>query len=71
MPIASAVVTEVGGLMSHTAICCREYGIPAVVRVAGATTHIPNGALVTVNPSTGRVLVEVGKTSTDRRAHEP
>ena len=32
MPVASAVVTEVGGLMSHTAICCREYGIPAVVR---------------------------------------
>ena len=32
MPVAGAVVTEVGGLMSHTAICCREYGIPAVVR---------------------------------------
>jgi pyruvate,water dikinase len=57
MPVASAVVTEVGGLMSHTAICCREYGIPAVVGVAGATTHIPDGALVTVDPSTSRVLV--------------
>lgn len=57
MPVAGAVVTESGGLMSHTAICCREYGIPAVVRVAGATTHIPDGALVTVDPSTGHVLV--------------
>ena len=66
MPVASAVVTEVGGLMSHAAICCREYGIPAVVRVAGATTHIPDGgALVTVDPSTGRVLVEVTTTTTD------
>ena len=65
MPVASAVVTEVGGLMSHTAICCREYGIPAVVRVAGATTRIPDGALVTVDPSTGRVLVEVTTTTND------
>lgn len=59
MPIAGAVVTAVGGLMSHTAICCREYGIPAVPRVAGATTHITDGALITVDPSTGRVLVGV------------
>lgn len=59
MPIAGAVVTEVGGLMSHTAICCREYGIPAVVRVTGATAHITDGALVTVDPSTGRVLIGV------------
>ncbi len=65
MPVASAVVTEVGGLMSHTAICCREYGIPAVVRVAGATTHIPDGALVTVDPSTGRVLLEITTTTAD------
>jgi pyruvate,water dikinase len=63
MPIAGAVVTEVGGLMSHTAICCREYGIPAVVHVTGATTHITDGAPVTVDPSTGRVLVAV--TTTD------
>ena len=65
MSVASAVVTEVGGLMSHTAICCREHGIPAVVHVAGATTHIPDGALVTVDPSTGHVLVEVTTTITD------
>jgi pyruvate,water dikinase len=57
MPIAGAVVTETGGLIGHTAIVCREYGIPAVVRVAGATTHVPDGALVTVDPSTSRVVV--------------
>lgn len=57
MPVAGAVVTEVGGLISHTAICCREYGIPAVVQVAGATTNIPDGALVTVDPSTGHVAI--------------
>ena len=49
--------------MSHTAIVCREYGIPAVVGVAGATTHIADGAPLTVDPSTGRVLVDVASTS--------
>ena len=63
MPIAGAVVTEVGGLMSHTAICCREYGIAAVVGVRGATTHIPDGAFVTVDPSSGQVRVEVATTT--------
>ena len=62
MSIAGAVVTEVGGLTSHTAICCREHGIPAVVRVNGATTHIPNGAIVRVDPTTGQVCVEATTT---------
>ena len=63
MPIAGAVVAEFGGLVGHTAIVCREYGIPAVVGVAGATTHIVDGAPLTVDPSTGRVLVDVASTS--------
>ena len=64
-------MTEVGGLMSHTAICCREYGIPAVVGVTGATSHIPDGALVTVDPSTGRVLVDVTTPTTTGGAQQP
>ena len=39
MAIAGAVVTEHGGLASHTALVAREQGIPAVVGVAGATDH--------------------------------
>ena len=57
MPIAGAIVTENGGLMSHAALVCREHGIPAVLGVAAATVHIPDGATVTVDPSTGTVLV--------------
>jgi pyruvate,water dikinase len=57
MPIAGAVVTESGGLMSHAALVCREYAIPAVLGVTAATTHIPDGATVTVDPSTGRVTL--------------
>jgi len=57
MPIAGALVTDHGGLMSHAALVCREHGIPAVVGVAAATAHIPHGAIITVDPSTGRVAV--------------
>ena len=57
LPVAGAVVTESGGLVSHAAIVCREHGIPAVLGVTGATAHIPDGALVTVDPSTSRVTV--------------
>lgn len=57
MPIAGAVVTEHGGLMGHTALVCREYGIPAVVGVVGATSCIADGAELTVVPSEGRVLL--------------
>lgn len=57
MPIAGALVTDHGGLMSHAALVCREYGIPAVVGVAGATTHIVDGTPLTVDPTASRVLV--------------
>lgn len=57
MPIAGALVTDHGGLMSHAALVCREYGIPAVVGVAGATSHIVDGATVTVDPVAGRISV--------------
>ncbi len=59
MPIAGALVTEHGGLMSHAALVCREYGIPAVVGVVAATAHIPDGAIVTVDPSAGRIVIDV------------
>jgi pyruvate,water dikinase len=36
------VITETGGLLSHAAIICREYGIPALLGVPGATVRIPD-----------------------------
>ena len=62
MPIAGALVTDHGGLMSHAALVCREHGIPAVVGVAAATAHIPDGAIVTVDPAAGRVTIDVATT---------
>jgi pyruvate,water dikinase len=61
-PLASGLVTEVGGLMTHGAVVAREYGIPAVVGVDRATEAIPDGAHVRVNGSEGYVEVirEIG-----------
>jgi phosphohistidine swiveling domain-containing protein len=53
--IASAVITEVGGILSHGAIVAREYGIPAVMSVAGATTRVPDGDPITVDGNSGLV----------------
>jgi pyruvate,water dikinase len=56
-PLASGLVTEVGGLMTHGSVVAREYGIPAVVGVDRATEAIPEGALVRVNGSEGYVEI--------------
>lgn len=54
---AGAVVTDVGGVLSHATIVARDLGIPAVVNTKLATTAIPDGARVEVDGSTGRVTV--------------
>lgn len=55
--LASAIVAEVGGVLSHAAIVSREYGIPAVFGAAGAT-RIPDGARITVDGDLGIVTLE-------------
>jgi pyruvate,water dikinase len=54
---AAAVVTEVGGLLSHAAVIAREYGIPAVLAIPGAMERIPDGATVTVDGTSGTVTL--------------
>ncbi len=59
--LAGGVVMEMGGMLSHGAILAREYGLPAVASVAGATKAIPTGALVEVDGLKGQVrLLETG-----------
>ncbi len=55
---ASGLVMEVGGAMAHGAIVAREYGIPAVVGVTGATERIATGSRVTIDGTTGAVVIE-------------
>jgi len=52
---AKAVVTEVGGAMTHGAVVAREYGLPAVVGVDGATRLIKDGQRIRVNGTAGYV----------------
>jgi pyruvate,water dikinase len=56
--IACAVVTDSGGVLSHSAIAAREYGIPAVVGTMVGTHRIPDGATVTVDGAQGIVRIE-------------
>lgn len=55
--LAAGVIAETGGRLSHAAIVAREYGIPAVMGAAGATTTLTNGQTITVNGTTGTVTI--------------
>ncbi len=55
----AGVVTETGGLLSHAAVICREYGKPAVLGLSGATRRIPDGRTVTIDGGEG--TVELGE----------
>ncbi len=57
LAMAGGVVTEGGGLLSHTAVIARELGIPAVIGVPGALSRIPDGAVIDVDPVAGNVTV--------------
>ncbi|WP_206809423.1 phosphoenolpyruvate synthase [Paradesulfitobacterium ferrireducens] len=54
---ASGLVMEVGGLMTHGAVVAREYGLPAVVGVDGATNKIQDGQHIRVNGNLGYVEI--------------
>lgn len=56
--LASAVVTEGGGVLAHSAIVAREYKIPAVLEIQNATTKIADGAMITVDGNRGTVRVD-------------
>lgn len=57
LPLLGAIVTDSGGLLSHSAIVAREYGIPAVVGTREATKRIADGARVRVDGNSGEVGV--------------
>jgi phosphohistidine swiveling domain-containing protein len=57
LPLLGAIVTDNGGLLSHSAIVAREYGIPGVVGTREATGLIPDGTQVRVDGDAGEVHV--------------
>jgi phosphohistidine swiveling domain-containing protein len=50
----------VGGMLSHGAIVAREYGIPAVMGIPGATRLVPEGKTVRVDGNRGIVSLGSG-----------
>jgi rifampicin phosphotransferase len=57
MTAAKGLIVERGTLLSHTAVTGRLLGVPTVVAVPGATSRIPDGALVELDGSAGTVRI--------------
>ena len=56
---STTVVTDSGGVLSHSAICAREYAIPCVVATQVATHLIRDGSTITVDGTRGIVQIEI------------
>ncbi|WP_199513861.1 PEP/pyruvate-binding domain-containing protein [Nucisporomicrobium flavum] len=56
-PSVGALVTDSGGTLSHPAIIAREYGVPAVVATASATSRLADGDVVRVDGTNGIVTI--------------
>lgn len=54
---AAAVVLEVGGVLQHGALVAREYGLPCVAGIVGATDLWADGTLIEVDGSAGTIRV--------------
>jgi len=52
-----ATVCDIGGIMSHAAIICREYGLPAVVGTGTGTKRIRTGDRIRVDANSGVVTI--------------
>ena len=60
-----AIITEVGGVTSHSAILARAMGIPAVLSVLDATEKITDGEAVIADGFKGKVLLNPTPTQLD------
>ncbi|WP_028479705.1 aminotransferase class III-fold pyridoxal phosphate-dependent enzyme [Nocardia sp. CNY236] len=69
--LVAGVVTEVGGMLSHAAVIGREYGIPAVLNAAGATTAVRSGQRIRVDGSSGVIRIVDSGGSESEEVAEP
>ena len=53
--LLAGIVTEESGLLSHVTVLSREYGVPAVIGLAGATSVLRTGEWVTIDGVSGLV----------------
>jgi pyruvate,water dikinase len=55
--IIGGVVVETGGVVAHAVMISREYGLPCVANLGRACDLIPDGATITVDGTSGRVMI--------------
>jgi pyruvate, water dikinase len=65
---SAAIVCDIGSPTGHMAILAREFGVPTIVGIEGATTSLAAGRVVTVDASTRRVLDGAEVIAVDARA---
>jgi pyruvate,water dikinase len=56
-PLAGAVVTDIGGMLSHGAVVAREYRIPAVLGTDNATERLKTGDKIEVDGDSGMITI--------------
>ncbi|MGH7183452.1 MAG: PEP/pyruvate-binding domain-containing protein [Nitrospiraceae bacterium] len=56
--VASGLVAEMGGTLSHGAIIAREYGLPAVANVSGITSRLKEGDRISLDAAQGKIILE-------------
>ena len=54
----AGLVTEIGGRLSHAAVICREFGIPAVLGVPEATRRIREGERLRIDGGSGLIVLQ-------------
>jgi pyruvate,water dikinase len=57
LPLAGALATEEGGLLSHAGIIARELDVPAVIGVSGLLASVEDGAEIEVDAAAGTVTI--------------
>jgi phosphotransferase system enzyme I (PtsI) len=60
-----AILTETGGITSHTAIIAKSYGIPTVLSVNGLLDAVKHGQVAAVNADEGIVILDPDKNIAD------
>ena len=53
--VVNGLITEIGSSLSHGAVVAREYGLPTVVNVKGATKVLKDGDRIVMDASRGRI----------------
>ena len=51
------MITEIGSSLSHGAVVAREYGLPAIVNMKGATKLLKNGDRIRMDAGKGTVVI--------------